>query len=100
MVAPLYKSNTFWVFRTQLNCPFFCLFALLSITPHLTAQWFDETLLSPSMTHPQTFFNSKCVYFEILNVNKHHIGMEPNSEALEGPTASIWTDFHLIEWAH
>jgi hypothetical protein len=26
--------------------------------------------------------------------------MEPNSEAFEGPTASIWIDFHLIEWAH
>jgi len=38
MVVPLYKSNKFWVFRTQLNCPFFCLFVLLSITPHLTAQ--------------------------------------------------------------
>jgi hypothetical protein len=35
------------------------------------------------MTHPQTFFSSKCVYFEILNVNKHYIGMEPNSEAFE-----------------
>jgi hypothetical protein len=38
------------------------------------------------MTHPQTFFSSKCVYFEILNVNEHYIGMEPNSEAFEGPT--------------
>jgi hypothetical protein len=36
------------------------------------------------MTHPQTFFSSKCVYFEILNVNKHYIGMEPNSEAWGG----------------
>ena len=70
-----------------------------SITPHLTAQWFGETLRPPSMTHPQTLFSSKCVYFEILNV-KHYIGMELNSEAFEGPTASIWTDFHLIEWAH
>jgi hypothetical protein len=26
--------------------------------------------------------------------------MEPNSEAFEGPTVSIWIDFHLIEWAH
>ena len=26
--------------------------------------------------------------------------MEPNSEAFEGPYAYIWTDFHLIEWAH
>ena len=100
MVVPLYKSNKFWVFRTQLNCPFVCLFVLLSITPHLTAQWFGESLRSSSMTYHQTFFSSKCVYFEILNVNKHYIWMEPNSDAFEGPTASIWTDFHLIEWAH
>jgi hypothetical protein len=26
--------------------------------------------------------------------------MELASAAFEGPTESIWIDFHLIEWAH
>jgi len=47
------------------------------------------------MTPHQNVFSSKCVYFETLNVNKHYIGMEPNSEAFEGPTAS-----NLIGWEH
>ena len=88
MVVPLYKSNKVWVFRTLVNCPFFCLFVLLSITTHLTAQWLGESLRSSSMTPHQTSFSFKCVYIETLEDNKHYMGVEPNSEVFEEPNAS------------